>query len=120
MKTDTVAWISLAAIALGAGIAVAIARRKSTISAPPAVRPPPPVDVPLPEGWKRFDGTVTPAMTHLAQQVLAAKRPLGDLQPSIVEGRQIGAFTELHFDNHVDNEWKWHRGVSLLTKDVTA
>lgn len=123
MKTDKVAWISLAAVVLGAGIILAIARRKPQPApslGPPSVRPPPPVDVPLPRGWKRFEGTVTPAMTTLAQHVLTEQRPLGDVQTSIVEGQTIGAFTELHFDNHVDNQWKWHRGVSLLTKDVNA
>ena len=59
-------------------------------------------------------------MTTLAQQVLAEQRPLGDVQQSVVGGQTIGAFTELHWDNHVDNEWKWHPGVSILVKESTV
>jgi hypothetical protein len=53
-------------------------------------------------------------MMVFALSVLAEKRPIGDLQTRNIDGRQIGALTEWHWDNHVDHMWKWHRGISLL------
>lgn len=80
----------------------------------PFPRPPPPSVVVVPAGWVHTK-TRTPAMTAFAVSVLAKRKPIGDLEISNVEGVRVGALTEWHWDNHVGGEWKWHRGISLLT-----
>ncbi len=79
----------------------------------PSPRPPPPSEVTLPAGWVRMP-QATRSMMVFALSVLAQRRPIGDLQTATVDGRQVGALTEWHWDNHVDHVWKWHRGISLL------
>jgi len=82
-------------------------------------RPPKPSEVNIPAGWYRLqDSDVTPAMTAFATDVLKQVKPLGDLQTTTLDGKQVGAFTEWHWDDHVDNTLKWHRGVSILARSV--
>jgi len=84
---------------------------------PPEVVPPPPVNVKLPAGWKRLKFADMPTgMSAKAINVLAERRPLGDIQTWSMGGRTLGIFTELHWDDHVGNRWQWHRGVSAVEK----
>lgn len=79
----------------------------------PSPIPPPPSVVPIPAGWTRLTNASRPMMVF-ALSVLAERRPIGDLKPGTVDGREVAALTEWHWDNHVDHTWKWHRGISLL------
>lgn len=79
--------------------------------------PPPPVNVKLPSGWKRLKLADMPAgMSARAVNVLAERRPLGDIRTWSVGNRTFGILTELHWDDHVGGSWKWHRGVSAVEK----
>lgn len=84
--------------------------------APEPPRPPPPSIVTAPKGWTRLKNPSL-AILVFALAVLSQRRPLGDLTIKTIEGREIGAFTEWHWDDHVDHTWKWHRGISLLIRD---
>lgn len=77
--------------------------------------PPPPSIVTTPPGWVRVPHA-TRAMMVFALTVLAQRRPIGDLQVGTVDGKEIGALTDWHWDNHVDHTWKWHRGISMVAK----
>lgn len=79
----------------------------------PSPIPPPPSVVPIPPGWDRLKNASRPMMVF-ALSVLAERRPIGDLKLGTVDGREVAALTEWHWDNHVDRTWKWHRGISLL------
>ncbi len=81
--------------------------------AEPSPRPPPPSVVSLPPGWVYLRDASRP-MRVFALSILVQRRPIGDLQTKSIEGRQVGALTEWHWDDHVDHTWKWHRGISLL------
>lgn len=85
----------------------------------PSPRPSPPSIVVIPPGWQRLALKKVPwqvanELQRYAVTVLVQKRPLGDLQPKTIEGKQYGVMTDLHWDDHSDNTWKWHRGMSLL------
>lgn len=99
-------------------VTLAPASTKTALSADdgaePSPIPPPPSVVVTPAGWTRLQNAGRPLMVF-ALSVLAQRRPIGDLQTKSIDGRQIGALTEWHWDNHVDHTWKWHRGISLLT-----
>lgn len=79
----------------------------------PSSIPPPPSLLKMPSGWARMP-SATRSMMVFALSVLAQRRPMGDLVEGTVDGRRVGAWTEWHWDNHVDHTWKWHRGISLL------
>ena len=84
---------------------------------PPEVIPPPPSIVTLPHGWKRLKfGDMPPTMSAWAINVLAERRPLGDIRTRSIDGRDFGILTEWHWDDHVGRVWKWHRGVSAVEK----
>lgn len=84
--------------------------------------PPPPSPIVIPDGWKQFPkgAIVTPALRSFAVSVLVQRRPIGDLQVSMIEGKSIGALTTWHYDDHVGHVLKWHRGISLLQPEATS
>lgn len=83
---------------------------------PEPQRPAPPSIVTAPKGWSRMKNPSL-AILVFALAVLSQRRPLGDLTVKTIEGKQIGALTEWHWDDHVDHKWQWHRGISLLIPD---
>jgi lysophospholipase L1-like esterase len=87
----------------------------------PSPRPPPPAIVVIPPGWERLSPKTIPYqvanhLTRFATTILVQRRPLGDIQSIELEGKQFGAMTDLHFDDHVGGTWKWHRGMTLVRK----
>lgn len=94
----------------------------STSSAPTSLqgdffgadRPPPPKVIPVPQGWEYAFGKLPKGITVWAINTLGRRLPLGDLQVKQFNGNDYGAFTEYHYDDHVDGVLKWHPGVSIL------
>ena len=78
----------------------------------------PPTEVPVPDGWSRYRGTVTEPMTEFAQEVLRSAEPLGTLLigGELELGGTWAAFVEWHY--HPKGEGYdaegWHRGVSIM------
>lgn len=79
----------------------------------------PPGHVPWPEGWKRYDGTVSDEMKAAAKQALSQK--LGTLVPGGViaeTGKSWGILLEWHF--HPPGQGfsaeGWHKGATLIVQ----
>lgn len=82
--------------------------------------PPPPVVIKVPEGWVRSKGLrITSPIRAWLLNLLGSRLPLGDLQVKTFGNLELGALTDLHYDDHVGNKLQWHRGMSVLTKGAS-
>lgn len=82
----------------------------------PAVIPPKPKPITYPSKWRLLHPSeITREVSTFATSILFQAHPWGDIQEVALDGKTYGALTDLHFDDHVDGHWKWHKGITMLT-----
>jgi hypothetical protein len=77
----------------------------------------PPVNPPLPTGWRRMrQSEVTPGCTDFAREALKHAGAVGNLQAGDVDGKKVLAVTEWHYHDPEGpiRPHGWHHGISLL------
>lgn len=75
----------------------------------------PPKSPAMPGGWKRMaQADVTPAMVSFAQQALKAAGSPGKLQTTTIDGKELAAWTEWHYDD----QRGYHKGITLLERSA--